>query len=613
VLAAATAAAHFRVVSGAWGTGRRHATVEPHPRLGFDATTAVMSVGVVASVLGALQMRGRVVVGDWGLVAKLPVAWMVFTACAVVAFGRAVLASRNRPWVLPASLVMLVVALQGVAVAAYRYPRYSWLYKHAGVVDWIVQHGHLARSIDIYQNWPGFFALIGWTMGVGGIHDPLAIARWWPLAVNLLVLPLLAYTMRSFTRRPIVVWIALALFTAGNWVGQDYFSPQSLAFLLSFGVFGLLFNELRGDRDTADVTEPTMARPWAIVACAGVFACVVVTHQLTPYLVLPGIAVAAAIGRTRPRWIVFVLAGTALGYLAPRWSFVRAHGGLGATGVLTNLRTPTVGDAAHAQLAVMASSWSSRALTGLLVVGAIVGIFTIRRRLDAITLAAQVLGVAAVLALQSYGNEAVLRATLFASPWLAFLSAGAVVTWFATLRAPAAAEPPATEPNPVSPRGASVVTAVVAVMALCFVVATSAIDGRYEILPGEVAVERSFETTAPAHAWFVQLGPGHFPIKLTDRYPDFHFVAVLPFSAAGDLSSNGADIAVNDLAATLRTGAGGAPVYLAVSAGGANYSALYGYATRSQFNTFIGALNRSSDWQVAEQRDDALLYRLAAS
>jgi len=56
--------------------------------------------------------------------------------------------------------------------------------------------------------------------------------RIWPLAMDLLCLVpmgMIASRMRASWRAK---WFAVFIFSVGNWVGQDYFSPQSLNYLL---------------------------------------------------------------------------------------------------------------------------------------------------------------------------------------------------------------------------------------------------------------------------------------------------------------------------------------------------------------------------------------------
>jgi retron-type reverse transcriptase len=130
--------------------------------------------------------------------------------------------------------------LYGTAPLVYQAGRYSWLYKTIGVVQYVNAHGQLNPSIDIYQNWPGFFALAAWFGKVAGIGSPLAYAKWAQLVFELAALPLLylIYDAVSLTVRQ--RWLALLLYSASNWIGQDYFSPQGLGTLLSLGIMAIV-------------------------------------------------------------------------------------------------------------------------------------------------------------------------------------------------------------------------------------------------------------------------------------------------------------------------------------------------------------------------------------
>jgi retron-type reverse transcriptase len=136
-------------------------------------------------------------------------------------------------------VVALVVILYGTAPLVYSYGRYAWFYKTIGVVQYINANGQLNSHIDIYQNWPGFFALAAWFGKVAGVASPLGYAKWAQLVFELAALPLLylAYDALSLTVRQ--RWVALLLYASSNWIGQDYYSPQGLGTLLSLGVMAI--------------------------------------------------------------------------------------------------------------------------------------------------------------------------------------------------------------------------------------------------------------------------------------------------------------------------------------------------------------------------------------
>ncbi len=112
--------------------------------------------------------------GGLGLLSVLPVPFYAGLLIVVVSAVCWLAKASPSPARLTIHTIVLAVMLYGTAPLVYDEPRYAWLYKHVGVVQYIAVHGQLATKIDIYQNWPGFFALAGWFDRVAGlpIHWP---------------------------------------------------------------------------------------------------------------------------------------------------------------------------------------------------------------------------------------------------------------------------------------------------------------------------------------------------------------------------------------------------------------------------------------------------------
>ncbi|OSC55935.1 hypothetical protein B5181_35260, partial [Streptomyces sp. 4F] len=62
-----------------------------------------------------------------------------------------------------------------------------------------------------------------------GVDNAAMYMAWWPLVSSVLLLLPLLLIYRTFTEDRRLIWTAVWLFCVGNWVGQDYFSPQSVA------------------------------------------------------------------------------------------------------------------------------------------------------------------------------------------------------------------------------------------------------------------------------------------------------------------------------------------------------------------------------------------------
>lgn len=200
--------------------------------------------------------------GSYGLLPLLPLT--VYLGVALLVLSAAIELTRDRPpsrWRMSAHSVGLVIMLYAIAPVVYSQARYSWLYKTIGVVQYVNQHGHLDNQIDIYQNWPGFFALAAWFGKVAGVASPLSYAKWAQLVFELAALPILysAYQAVSLSLRQ--RWLALMLYPAANWIGQDYYSPQALGTLLSLGILALVLRWLHmGNRARFVDERPSMGK-----------------------------------------------------------------------------------------------------------------------------------------------------------------------------------------------------------------------------------------------------------------------------------------------------------------------------------------------------------------
>ncbi len=182
--------------------------------------------------------------GPFGLPAQLPVIFYAGVALLVLSAVIELTIEHPSRWRMALHAIGLVVMLYGTAPLVYPEGRYSWLYKTIGVIQYINVHGQLDRNIDIYQNWPGFFALAAWFGKVAGVGSPLAYAKWAQLVFELAALPLLYLIYDalplSFRQR----WMALLLYSSANWIAQDYLSPQGLGTVLSLGIMAMTMHWL---------------------------------------------------------------------------------------------------------------------------------------------------------------------------------------------------------------------------------------------------------------------------------------------------------------------------------------------------------------------------------
>ncbi len=420
----------------------------------LDGTTVAIGVsllGALATWAVSLHSVDVRAVTDRGLISQFGTATWIGIGGVVAAFALAV-GRRPRPGLVPlAPLVALVVVLHGTVSLVSAHPRMPTAWLHVGFVEQVTRTGEFLPDLDARFSWPGAFALAALIAEVGGLRSALWFVRWSPVAWNLLYLLPLWSIACSVTRSDRVRWTALGLFVTANWVGQDYFAPQALAYFWWLVVIAVVVRWFRRHPD-GDRTEGRWSRLVALVglrngpdpldgrqgaAWTGTQATVVVvglgligtamviSHQLTPYLLVAGLALLAGLRYTslRTLWVLALVAAVAW------FSFgARAYW-------LGNLRDVIegfgkVGDAVDQSVTDRVSGNPDRLFVVRTRIVVAVAVWSLAfvglvrqwlRGRPAWALA--VLGAAPfpVLAAQSYGGEVMLRVYLFTLPFMALL------------------------------------------------------------------------------------------------------------------------------------------------------------------------------------------------
>jgi hypothetical protein len=424
----------------------------PQPRaIGLARTGLGDTIVIAAAIgcwLGAVARADVSRMAGYGLFDAMPLSFVA--ALVLLAGGFALAATRERPRaaVLGAYVLVLVVMLDATTALLYPEARFAWTYKHLGVVDYIAVHGSVDRTIDIYQNWPGFFALNAWLSRVAGI-SPLAYAPWAQLFFALANVSAVVFALRGLTRDVRLQWSAAWLFVVANWIGQDYLSPQAFTFFLSLVAIGLVIRcaplarpprtklgwrllrttnrvtlaALRGRAPRArERAEAPLGTSWSLVVAGACFLAVVLTHQLSPMMLIASMAVLAATTRRPPVWVVAAMIAIEAWWVALGYDFISRHFLLFDFHPSVSARSEVA--VAHPLPGVELSSQASRAAMAVLLLLAVAGVV---RRLRAghsdLTAALLIAAPAGVVALQSYGGEGPLRLYLFALPWLSFFAA----------------------------------------------------------------------------------------------------------------------------------------------------------------------------------------------
>ena len=254
-------------------------------------------------------------IDGYGLVAAVP--WWFYVGIALLLtalFGH--LHAGGRPGHIGAvvNLACLIVVLHGLPGFVEPEPRFPVAWLHAGFASQIADEGKLLPLLDARFSWAGFFSGAAFLERVAGAHDVIWLLRFAPVAVNAaaaLAVFALARALGTTMSRSIA---AATIFVFVNWIGQDYFAPQAVGYVLVVTLVATVLtyfsSQPRADRrlvrlvgTTATFPEPVTGRnaTFVYLACVFVSAGIIASHQLSPPMLVAMLLALTYVGRIRTR------------------------------------------------------------------------------------------------------------------------------------------------------------------------------------------------------------------------------------------------------------------------------------------------------------------------
>jgi hypothetical protein len=568
----------------------------------FTWVTVLVPIALWIISLPAIDLTR---LGSYGLSTSLPPTWYAALAILLIGAVRATFAKRFDGVLAAAHVVVAVLIVYATIPAVAALPQYAWTYNHIGVTESIAQAGSIFPIVDIYHRWPGFFALAAAFSRLTGVANPTNYAAWAEPVFTLLAALVVAAITRLVSRDGRVAVVASMLFVLSGWVAQNYFAPQSLAYVLALVVMLIVVTQLRTRkwpqrliaRVGAEPVEPAelgWSRRTTLAVVAGLFAAIVVTHQLTPYMILLSLTVLAVFGVLRPRWLIAPAAALAIAYLVPQITYLTRNFSLfHSVAAKINPYGPTPAGTNEPWLVAHAGGLVS----GCMCVAALFALVVlVRRRSGPVPLVVLTVAISPALTLLglSYGGETAQRVHYFALPWLAVLAAWGLVA----LR---------------SAGWQRLVTAVtLAAVTVFFVVA---FFGRTElnvIPPDEVQASAYFYDHAQPKSLLVLVSPD-FPMRSSARY------TVMAYPDGSDSSpqlmsrENAPLVRDGSLGAVLTTlrqlaGSNTAPRYLVFSQTEARYANANRILSFAQTRRLEGEVAGSPDFRLWYQNPDSSIY-----
>jgi len=391
----------------------------------------------------------------YGLVSVL--GWPYFAGLVLVVLGFGIELSRPelRHRHLLLLVIVLIVYIYGTSCAIEPVAALTDSWIHSGFIQYILVNGHPLDGYDARFSWPGAFSMAAILTRLVGEPDAYSFLRWFPLLIELAYLaPLLVIGRFSGVGRR-AAWLGIAFYVTCNWIYQDYFSPQALAFFfflvviattlacwqpmkLAFGGtqpnwlldrlhrtrFAFSRDRLAGRHTNSSWTPRQTFGLLAVFSL--IFLAGVMSHQLTPpaiILVLAALLVTRRLGRPELLYliVVFTFGWLSLGasnYWVGHLSVIFGSIGQFGSKLSSNVTSRVTGRPTHlivVELRILLTA----------AVFLVAGVGTLRRAADSRTLEALMLCPFVLFAAQSYGGEGLIRVVLFGLPFTALLAASA--------------------------------------------------------------------------------------------------------------------------------------------------------------------------------------------
>ena len=195
-----------------------------------------------------------------GLVSQLTVLWWLGLAIAAAAIVLELRRDAPRTLAMVVLLAAFALILHGTLPATETVPRFSTAYYVAGFSEYLGRTGQALPRLDVRMSWPAMFAAAGMAARAMGVST-LWFLRWCPFILNLAYLFPIKAIANTCLHTPRARWAALAIFLAGNWIDQDYFSPQGVNLFLFLAAVAIVIRVFSSGGYLPRIVEWFVATP----------------------------------------------------------------------------------------------------------------------------------------------------------------------------------------------------------------------------------------------------------------------------------------------------------------------------------------------------------------
>jgi hypothetical protein len=539
--------------------------------------------------------------GYWGLLTTINPLWYIGLVMVLAGFA---LGRRSE---LRAALATLSFGLATTLTPALVYgtPREQTAGKQMQIVENVLLNHHVHVTAGIYQAFSSMFSGFAGLSELLGIHGMLGhmsllgLATYWPVLLVLIRVAVLRFLMGRLLPTSSRRWCAVMLVLLVDSLGADYFSPQSIGYVMALGIVAIAINGRTrrpfGDRMT-----------FGLLLLAGV--ALGPAHELSPYMAAGALIVLAVFGQA-PWWSCLPIGVPALLWAGVVHNVISQNFNFGSLFNISNFRPPlTLSTPGLHRLGIVGTQ-SHLLLVALLILialGAVGFLANVREKWAWAYALCPIVGVA-LIAINPYGNEGIFRATLFAIPWMAVLAMRMPhpSRWVPSLR-----------------RQPDLLTAGIG-LGLCallgtFLIAAYAMDGTNVLPRNNVAVVDDVWHQPPHDAFVLSVGSATNPADgatFTYSYQTLEWSQVLQGTPAlQQLHPTAADAALLGGRYSAVAAAHGStptsPLYLIWDRSSELYADAYGLQSTAQMNAWLQQLKTSSSWKLVDHVGDSYLFQL---
>jgi hypothetical protein len=536
----------------------------------------------------------------WGMLTVLSPAWYAGLVLVLVGFAL----GRRSEMIGTLSALSFGLATTLTPALVYGAPREPTAAKQMQIAQYVLLHHHIHVTEGIYQAFSSLFAGIALLSQLLGLHGMLGhmslwgLATYWPVMLVLLRVAVLRFLIGRLIQSTPRRWCGVMLVLLVDSLGNDYFSPQSLGYVLAIGIVAFAINGRTrrplGDRAT-----------FALLLLAGI--ALGPMHELSPYMATGALVVLAIFGQA-PAWTYLPVGVPALLWASVVHKTVSSNLSFSSLFNLGNFTPPvTLATPGLHRMAVVGVQ-SKVLLVSLLIMMSLAGIgfvVNVGRRWAWAYALCPAVGIA-FIAVNPYGNEGIFRATLFAIPWMAVLA----------MHIPG----PSRWLRPLA-RHPAAITAGIG-LTLCtllgtFVIAAYAMDGTMVLSPHTIAVV-DYLDGLPRHNFVLSVGSANDPAagaNFTYDYTPLEWTSV----AQGHPELQRRHPTAFDARALrdhyrLLALARGAPadsaLYLIWDHSAQMYENAYGLQSTAETNAWRRVLLQSPAWKLVRRSGDSYLFRL---